>query len=363
MNSIAIAAGGTGGHIFPALAVAHLLQAQGWHIHWVGAGSDLEKRVIPAEFDLQFLQFAGVRRNGWRRKLQLPFALTKATFSAKQLLRRWQVDAVLAMGGYVSAPVGLAAAWQRIPLIIHEQNAIVGMANKLLANMASAAYQAFPNTFAERHHAQTIGNPVRNEIFAITAPEQHYQSQERPLRVLVFGGSQGARFLNDTMQQLIVNAKPANMDFWLQTGAKDYASIKTFYAAHNVQNVRIQDFIEDMARAYEWADVIIGRAGALSVSEIAAAGRAAILIPLPGAVDDHQYYNAQYLAEQKAAIVLRQTQVTAATLHDQLKYFNHNRALLEQMGVAAKRLSHPEATAALIEACINAAKQHCKAAE
>ena len=313
---VLIAAGGTGGHVFPALAVAQALQRKGWHAEWVGSDRGLEQRVVPAAgIGLHVLRFSGLRGRGIRAWLSLPVRLIRALSDALDVMSRAKPEVVMAFGGYVTFPVGLVARWRRIPLCIHEQNAVMGTANRWLARIASTVLLSFPKTRFAPDNAQTTGNPVRQSILNITACEARYRERQGPLRILVVGGSLGARALNQALPAAFAKAvrEGAALEIRHQTGMADLELVKQAYASENLC-VQCTAFIDDMDQAYEWADLLICRAGASTVTEVAAAGVAAVFVPLPSAIDDHQTANARYLADQQAAWLMPQSALTVDSL-------------------------------------------------
>jgi UDP-N-acetylglucosamine--N-acetylmuramyl-(pentapeptide) pyrophosphoryl-undecaprenol N-acetylglucosamine transferase len=310
---VLIAAGGTGGHVFPALAVAQALHQQGWHAEWVGTDRGLEARVIPqAGFPLHILGFSGLRGKGIAAWLSLPIRLLRALIQADAIIRRARPQVVAAFGGYVTFPVGLAAKWRGIPLCVHEQNAVMGTANRWLAKIARQVMVSFPGTKYAPANAALVGNPVRQEILNIADPATRYRDRAGPLRILVVGGSLGAQAINRVVPNAIAASK-VQFEIRHQTGEKDLESVQAAYAAHGIA-AKCNPFLNDMQQAYSWADLVICRAGASTVTEVAAAGVAAIFIPLPNAIDDHQTANAAYLSNAKAAWLMPQATVNAQSL-------------------------------------------------
>lgn len=338
-KTLLVMAGGTGGHVFPGLAVAELLRAQGWHIHWLGTAERMEAQLVPAHgYPLHTIAIAGVRGNGLKRKLLAPLHILRATWQARAILKKIRPDVVLGMGGFAAGPGGVAAWLAGIPLVLHEQNAAAGMTNKLLARIAKRVLVAFAGPFSELKKTQVVGNPVRAAVLALPAPEARISLNEQPLRLLVVGGSLGAKILNDLVPQAVALAgsdMPSNIKVRHQTGKGNSETVRAAYQDLGVE-AEVGDFIEDMAGAYAAADLVVCRAGALTVSEIAAAGVGAILIPLPHAVDDHQTKNARVLSEQGAALLLPQSELTARSLADQLQQLMNNRARLLAMAQFAR---------------------------
>jgi len=317
MKTIVIMAGGTGGHVFPALAVAKEWQARGYNIHWLGGEHGIEHRLVPAAgYPLKALTVKGLRSGGALRKLLAPWMIFSAIREARTWLKDVNPVLVMGFGGYASGPGGLAARWCRIPLVIHEQNAIPGLTNRVLSRFATLTLAAFAGAFPAS--APVVGNPVREEILALAEPAKRYAERQGALRVLVLGGSQGALALNTQLPQVLATVlKNKAVMIRHQAGRDRREETLTAYKGTQLE-VQVDEFIEDMASAYEWADVVISRAGALTISELAAAGVAALCIPLPTAADDHQTHNAHWLASVGAARVLPQADLNQAGLEQQL---------------------------------------------
>jgi UDP-N-acetylglucosamine--N-acetylmuramyl-(pentapeptide) pyrophosphoryl-undecaprenol N-acetylglucosamine transferase len=340
-------AAGTGGHVFPALAVAKELQQQGIQVSWLATPTGMENRLLKNHnIPIYQIDIQGVRGNGAVRKLLAPFKILKATLSAMRYMKQLKVDAVAGFGGYVAGPGGLAARALGIPVIIHEQNAIAGFTNTQLSRIAKKVCQAFPGTFAESAKIVTTGNPVRKEITEILSPSWRYQEREKaglPLRVLIVGGSLGAQALNERVPEALKQLNvPLNV--YHQCGQNHAEATRARYADKPASlQVEVQPFIEDMAKAYADADLIICRAGALTVTEIATAGVAAVFVPLPSAVDDHQTANARFLAKTGAAKICPQATLTPDSLKELLVPLM-NRQLLSEMAVKARQQAQPDAT-------------------
>jgi len=340
-------AAGTGGHVFPALAVAKELQQQGIQVSWLATPAGMENRLLKNhDIPIYQIDIQGVRGNGAVRKLLAPFKILKATLSAMRYMKQLKVDAVAGFGGYVAGPGGLAARALGIPVIIHEQNAIAGFTNTQLSRIAKKVCQAFPNTFAESAKIVTTGNPVRKEITEILSPSWRYQEREKaglPLRILIVGGSLGAQALNERVPEALKQLNvPLNV--YHQCGQNHADATQARYADKPASlQVEVQPFIEDMAKAYSDADLIICRAGALTVTEIATAGVAAVFVPLPSAVDDHQTANAKFLANSGAAKICPQSTLTPDSLKELLAPLM-NRQLLSEMAVKARQQAQPDAT-------------------
>ena len=315
VKSVVVMAGGTGGHVFPALAVAEALRAKGIRIHWLGTRAGIEAELVPARgLDITYLDVSGVRGQGMARLLLAPFKIMRAVISAMRTLRAVQADCVIGLGGYVTGPGGVAARLLGKPLIIHEQNAVAGFTNRQLSRMATRVLEAFPSAFPASEKVQCVGNPVRAEIAALPVPEQRFAGRDGALRILVMGGSQGAVALNELVPEaLAIIAKTIPVEIRHQAGKKNTEKAQARYQAVGV-HADVLPFINDMAAIYGWADVVVCRSGALTVSELAAAGVGSVLIPYPFAVDDHQTANGRYLSEAGAALFFLQPRLTAATV-------------------------------------------------
>ncbi len=318
-------AGGTGGHVFPALAIAEALRTQGISVCWLGTRRGLESRVVPqANIDIKYISINGLRGKGWLSFLAAPFKITLAIWQSVRILRALRPAAVVGMGGFVTGPGGVAAWLLRIPVLIHEQNAIAGLTNRWLARIAIQVMEAFPNTFPQAVHT---GNPLRANIMSLSPS----QTVHTPLHVLVVGGSLGAKVLNERVP-LAMQHLPVSI--WHQTG-------KNHIDAPYDGDARVMPFIDDMAAAYDWADVVICRAGAITVCEIAQAGIASILVPYPYAVDDHQTSNARFLSEKGAAILLPQTDLTVEKLANLMTDLLKNPTRITDMATAARNCATP----------------------
>nr|WP_279162024.1 undecaprenyldiphospho-muramoylpentapeptide beta-N-acetylglucosaminyltransferase [Plesiomonas shigelloides] len=342
-----VMAGGTGGHVFPGLAVAHQLMEQGWQVRWLGTADRMEADLVPKHgIEIDFIQISGLRGKGWRAQLGAPLRIWRAIRQARQIMRDYQPDVVLGMGGYVSGPGGVAAWLQGIPVVLHEQNAIAGLTNRWLSRIAAKVLQAFPGAFAK---APVVGNPVRQDVLALPEPAQRMKDRSGPLRVLVVGGSQGARVLNRTLPA-VAAALGDQITLWHQVGKGALAEVEQAYQAAGATGHKITEFIDDMADAYQWADVVICRSGALTVSELAAAGVPAIFVPFQHK-DRQQYLNGLTLEKAGAAYIIEQDQLTAERLEAQLLLLN--RPQLLAMAQHARAAAIPDATdrvAAVIQA-------------
>lgn len=345
-------AGGTGGHIFPALAVADRLRELGVPVLWLGSRRGLENRLVPkAGYRLFPIAVSGLRGKvlwGW---LLAPGRLLWAIGQALWVFMSNRPAAVLGMGGFASGPGGVAAWLLRIPLLIHEQNAIAGLTNRLLSRVATRVMEAFPGTFSAVRKPLHIGNPVRPEIVVIPPPELRLAGREEPLRLLVLGGSQGAEILNQVVPAALAQMGAPCPRVWHQSGGGHDEATRGRYQELGLK-ARVEAFIDDMAAAYAWADLVVCRAGASTVSELAAAGVASVLIPFPSAVDDHQTANARYLVEAGAAILLPQSGFGAERLAALLEELQASRLRLLGMSAQARRLACPEATLRVAELCM-----------
>ena len=355
MSCVLIMAGGTGGHVFPALAVANRLRAHGVDIVWLGTRRGLEARVVPAAgINMEWISIRGVRRSGIFGWVALPFRLLIAMLQSWRVMRRLRPDAVLAMGGFASGPGGLVARMLRRPLLIHEQNAIAGLTNRWLARIADEVMCGFPEAFGALPGVRQVGNPVRDEILALPLPAERMANRRARLRVLIVGGSLGADILNSTVP-VAVRKMPAETrpEIWHQTGRGKRETTEKAYSKDAVTTI-VTEFIDDMADAYKWADVVICRAGAMTIAELAAAGIASILVPYPYAVDDHQTANARFLATRDAAILLPQPELSASRLAELLQSFATNREMLLKMAVNARACAVPDATESVVRLCMEA---------
>ncbi|HRL89902.1 undecaprenyldiphospho-muramoylpentapeptide beta-N-acetylglucosaminyltransferase [Comamonas denitrificans] len=342
-----VMAGGTGGHIFPGLAVAQALREQGWKVHWLGAPGSMEERLVPPQgFPLETIDFSGVRGKGLLTLALLPLRLLKAFAQAWAVVRRVRPDVVIGLGGYISFPGGMMATLAGKPLILHEQNSVAGMANKVLANVASRVFCAFPNALPG---AQWVGNPLRQAFLQQPPPAERFAGRSGPLRILVVGGSLGAKALNDTVPQALALIPPEQRpQVRHQSGAKQMQALQASYAAAGVQ-AELTPFIDDTASAYAQADLVICRAGASTVTELAAVGAAAIYVPFPHAVDDHQTTNARFVVDAGGGWVVQQTALSPEKLAHMIQ--NMQRSTLLETAQKAKMMQKTEATAAVVAAC------------
>mgnify|MGYP000200146840 CR=1 FL=1 len=350
--TILVMAGGTGGHIFPGIAVAESLAKQGWKVHWLGTAKRMESTLVPEYgYPISTINIAGLRNKNWQAWVKLPFKMMQSVWQSIKVIRAVKPDVVLGMGGYASVPGGFAAWLLRKPLVLHEQNAVAGLSNRLLAKLATVVLSAFPKAFSDSIKHQVVGNPLREGIVNINTDVSQEPSQSK--KVLVLGGSLGAKVLNDTVPQAINQIKLQNIDVWHQTGKDNQQTVLTSYESYGLpeEKVRVAEFIDDMTAAYEWADVVVCRAGALTVSELAMAGKPAIFVPLPHAVDDHQTKNAMYLVERGAAKLIKQQEFNGTSLAQTLNSLFISDKVVQSMSKAAKDAAHAEATNTVASIC------------
>lgn len=362
-RTILIMAGGTGGHVFPGLAVAHALRETGWHVDWLGGAHGMENRTVPEHgIPLHVLSIAGLRGGGLVRKLLMPLRLLVSFAQSLAILMRVRPDVVLGMGGYAAFPGGMMAVLLGRPLVIHEQNAIAGLTNRVLAGVADRVLTAFPGAFrgerdkpvAGRAQPVWVGNPVRADIAALAEPAARHATRAGRLRLLVVGGSLGADALNRTVPEALARM-PENLrpEVIHQSGRDHIDALRALYARHNLR-ADCRAFIDDMAEAYDWCDIAICRAGAMTVSELACAGSPALLVPYPHAVDDHQSANARFLADAGAAVLRQQSELSAEWLAGWLAGLD--RAALLAMANKARALAKPGATLEVARVCMEVAK-------
>lgn len=350
---VMILAGGTGGHVYPALAVARELLDGGHDVIWMGTRKGLEARVIPAAgIPVEWLSVAGLRGKGWRGILGAPLMLLRALRQAWVIIRRVRPDVVLGMGGFVSGPGGLMASLQRIPLVLHEQNRVPGTTNQLLAKRAKVVLEAFPGSFKPAVGARCTGNPLRREISGL--PSRNTAGLPgNPLKVFVVGGSLGAKVLNETVPEALSRLGEP-LDIRHQTGAAMREETEARYAGAGLP-AAVTAFVEDMAAAYAWADLVICRAGAMTVSELAAAGLPGILVPYPHAIDDHQTRNARFLADSGAAVLIPQAELTPAHLSGVIRDLLGTPGKLGDMSRKARSLARPDAARVVAAICLEQA--------
>ena len=348
-KKLLVMAGGTGGHVFPAIAVAHELQQQGWDIRWLGTRDRMEADLVPKHgIPIEFIQISGLKGKGIGALLTAPFAILRAIFQARKIIKNYQPDAVLGMGGYVSGPGGVAAKLCGVPVILHEQNAVAGLTNVWLSKIARRTLQAFPNAFP---HAEVVGNPVRQDLFEIEAPEQRFAERGYPVNVLVMGGSQGAMVINQTVPE-VAKALGHSVMISHQVGKGKLEGVEEVY--QQTGNGAACEFIDDMKAAYDWADIVICRSGALTVCEIAAAGLPAILVPFQHK-DRQQFLNAEYLAGAGAAVIIEQKEFNPESLLNALQPLVADRQKLMEMAIKARQMAKPLAAKRVAEVIIEQA--------
>jgi len=353
-KTLLVMAGGTGGHVFPGLAVADKLKKAGWNVSWLGTKDRMEAQLVPEHgYEIDFIDIAGVRGNGFKRLLMAPLRVIKSVLQARKVLKTRKVDLVLGMGGFASGPGGIAAWTLGIPVILHEQNAAAGMTNRILARFAKKVLMGFSGAFVGEKSV-LVGNPVRESVILI--PEKVISAPSSKLKVLVVGGSLGAKVLNDLLPDVVTTLPADCLSVIHQTGKGHYQQVKESYQKQTA-DVDVQEFISDMDKSYAWADVVICRAGALTVSEVAVVGLPAIFVPLPHAVDDHQTKNAQDLVDKEAAILIPQKQLNAKKLSDYLFSFSQNRQLLIDMSKKSKETAIVNATESVADICIQTVNQ------
>ena len=357
LQPVMIMAGGTGGHVFPALAVAEVLREHGVPVVWLGTRAGIEAGVVPAAgYPVEWINTSGLRGKHWGNRLRAPFRLLRACVQAWQAIRRTRPCAVLGMGGFVAGPGGVMAWLLRKPLLIHEQNAIPGLTNRLLSHLATHLLEAFPGALGQ--DALHVGNPVRRSITRLPAPEQRFNTHRDALRLLVLGGSPGAVRLNQlvppALAQIDTGIRPQVIH---QAGKTNLQQALQAYADNRVQ-AEVKAFIDDMDAAYAWADIVLCRAGAMTIFELAAAGVGSILVPYPFAVDDHQSANARYLQDAGAAIVRQQNELSAEWLSATLMQLNSQRDRLLGMARRARECAMPAAAGEVARVCMTAGGLH-----
>jgi len=353
-RTLMIMAGGTGGHIFPALSVAEYAAAQGWKVVWLGSRAGMEARLVPPQgYPVAWIRFSGVRRRGLVPMALLPLNLLIAFWQSARAIFAHRPDVVLGMGGYISFPGGMMASLLNRPLVLHEQNSIAGLANRVLSRVADKVLVAFPGAFGEGSKAEWSGNPVRSDIAGIAPPDERFAGRAGPLRLLVLGGSQGATALNEIVPKAIaLMPREARPLVTHQAGAAHIDAVRTNYERAGV-DAEMLAFIDDMAARYAETDLLICRAGASTIAELAAAGVPAVLVPFPYAVDDHQTHNARFLSERGGAILIPQSELTPEKLAGLLAELDREKLLA--MARAARAAGKPDATRAVAEACMRLA--------
>ncbi len=348
-----IMAGGTGGHVIPALAVAKELISSGVEVSWVGTRQGLEaKLVTEANITFDCIDIKGIRNSGIARKITMPLMMLKAMAQTLFLIMKRRPKAVLGMGGFVAGPGGLVAAALRLPIILHEQNSVAGMTNRWLSKYSRIVLTGFPTADGFENY-QWIGNPVREEIYNIPTPGVRLANRKGPLRILVIGGSQGARVFNEQLPILFAENDVPDLDVWHQSGRNGRTGIGEAYLQAGI-GCQVNEFIDDMPQAYEWCDVIICRSGAMTVSEVCCAGVVALFVPYPSAVNDHQAENARYLVEQDAGFMVREEEFIKGQWLEILRSFYANRKSLIPMAKAARKLGKPDAARQVANICMEA---------
>ncbi len=354
MKTLMIMAGGTGGHIYPALAVAEQWQSAGHSVVWLGTQHGLEARLVPeAGIEVEWISIYGLRGKGITGLLLAPWRLLKAVVQSLRAIRRQRPDVVLGMGGFVAGPGGVAAWLLRIPLLIHEQNAVAGLTNRLLAPLAQQILEAFPGAFSDQSKVSTIGNPLRTSLTTVDAAVSH-----APLRLLILGGSLGAQRLNQLVPELfsLLRQQEMQIEIYHQAGGNNLEETQRYYHQYGVdlsdeKGVRLVPYIEEMAEAYRWADLVLCRSGAMTVSELTVVGRGAILVPFPHAVDDHQTANGMFLVNNGAALMLQQQDLDGERLFHQLVGLINDPEEVARMGAQARALAQPDAAQQVVKRC------------
>ena len=356
-NNVLIMAGGTGGHVIPAISVARELMQKGYTVHWLGSVKGIENDLVPdAGYKLHRITVTGLRGNGVLKTLLAPLQLARAVWQTLKVFIKVKPVMALGMGGFASGPGGLLAVLTRTPLVIHEQNAIPGMTNKLLSRFASPLLQAFEGAFKGEEGLVTVGNPVRTTISKIPSPELRLERENSGLNVLVVGGSLGAVAINNVIIEASSKMQGrSDISIWHQAGGRNFDDVKSGYAQAGVASVKVSAFIADMAEAYSWADVVICRSGALTVSELMSAGVASILVPYPFAVDDHQTANGMFLVNAGAAILCDQSGFTSEYLIEELNKLLQAKDRILNMSIAARSLAKNDSAKIVANYCIEAA--------
>jgi UDP-N-acetylglucosamine--N-acetylmuramyl-(pentapeptide) pyrophosphoryl-undecaprenol N-acetylglucosamine transferase len=360
-SRILMMAGGTGGHVFPALAIAHHLQKEGWDVHWLGTQAGLEATIVPkANIPIHYIEVRGLRKKGLLGWCLAPFRLLVAVLQSLRIIYQLKPDVVLGMGGFISGPGGLGAWLLRCPLIIHEQNAIVGLTNRVLSCVADRVLEAFPGAFSPKTKAICTGNPIREKLLDLAIPSVRFKERQEPCRLLVLGGSQGALALNQicplALKKIPVEKRPV---VWHQAGGKHEALTQAAYTAAGV-SAKIEPFIEDMAAAYAWADLVLCRSGALTVTELATVGVGSILVPYPFAVDDHQTANGRFLEKVGAAQLIDQSELKAENLAEVFLELFSDRDRLLKMAEAAYQIAKRNAVNEVSRYCEEGIKRGTK---
>jgi UDP-N-acetylglucosamine--N-acetylmuramyl-(pentapeptide) pyrophosphoryl-undecaprenol N-acetylglucosamine transferase len=354
VKPILIMAGGTGGHVYPALAVADYLNKQGVPVMWLGTKEGLEYQVVTgSQYQLFTINISGIRGKGLSKYFFAPLMVVRAVYQSIKIILKIKPAVVLGMGGYASGPGGIAAFMTRKPLLIHEQNSVAGLTNRLLAPFARIIFQGFPGAFSNKKKIITTGNPVRSEFLKIDSQEIHSFSQKGKLRLLVLGGSQGARVLNQKIPEAISKLSPElNIEVMHQCGASHIDDTKVFYSNINSHEIRVIPFIEDMIDAYRWADLVICRSGAMTIAEICIVGLASILIPFPYAVDDHQTKNGKFLLENGGCQILNEKDCSSEHIAKIIEELYATPEKLKEMAQNSLKLAKPDATEHVGKKCL-----------
>ena len=348
---VLIMAGGTGGHIFPGLSVAQALRERDVPVVWLGGRNGMENRLVPAQnITLETIDFAGVRGKSLVTRLLAPFRLLRAVIQARKVIREHAPRSVLSMGGYAAAPGGIAAWTTRIPVIVHEQNSVTGVTNRLLSKLARHSLTGFPNVF-HGANAEWVGNPVRRSISDLASPAERMAGRGEGVRLLVLGGSQGASSLNKMLPRALATLPSGRFEVRHQCGSRDLDDVQRAYDDIGMK-ASVVSFIEDMADSYGWADLAVCRAGALTIAELSAAGLGAVLVPFPQAVDDHQTHNAKALVDAGAASIVSEAELTPESLAGRIQQASASRAVLLKMANAARSLARPGAVERIVECCL-----------
>ncbi|PAV26039.1 undecaprenyldiphospho-muramoylpentapeptide beta-N-acetylglucosaminyltransferase [Tamilnaduibacter salinus] len=351
-----IMAGGTGGHVFPALATARELQRQGHDVQWLGSRGGMEERLIgQTDIPLSLISVSGLRGKGRIALLMAPFRLIRALWQARTVMRAVRPDCVIGMGGFASGPGGVAAWLNGVPLVVHEQNAIAGMTNRWLARFAKTVMEAFPGSFGNEVVTRCTGNPVRADLASLPEPSQRFADRHGALRLLVLGGSLGAKAINETLPKALARMPASDRpEVRHQCGTRNQAEAEQAWKTEGIE-VRLEPFIDNMAEAYGWADLVLCRAGALTVAELCAVGLGAILVPFPHAVDDHQAHNSAQMVKAGAAVMIRQHELSPEGLAETLTGLVGDRARVTNMADAARGLARRDAAERVVNYCLEAA--------
>ena len=347
-KTLLVMAGGTGGHVFPGLAVADKLKRQGWGVSWLGTKDRMEAELVPKHgYEIDFIDISGVRGNGLLRLIASPFRILKSILQARKVLKKRNVDLVIGMGGFASGPGGVAAWMLGIPVVLHEQNAAAGLTNRLLSRICKKVLMGFEGAF-DSEKAMLVGNPVREAL--LNLPVKKISEKDSPLKVLIVGGSLGAKILNDLLPDVMKCLCAEKYQIIHQSGKGHFKKLQSDYAQKEI-NADVREFIDDMDAAYDWADIVICRAGALTVSEVSVVGLPAIFVPLPHAVDDHQTKNAQNLVSRGGAILVAQKELNKEVLSKYLSAFIKNKQLLVEMSIKCKNTAIVDATQRVVTIC------------